>query len=126
MSSKPKLKSTYPLAIFDHLLQFKRDMAWAPEHFPLKKSISLLLDSFKEPASNLVDRFRSENTILFRMSSLELVSNHLREHFCSDIFSQALELDYRNFRVKSTDKIIETFLLTSIKSSLGCTILPTP
>ena len=99
MSNRAKLKSSNPLAIFDHLLQFRGDLAWAPENSPLKKVISLLLDSFEGQPSDLVDRFRHEKSILYRMSSLEFVSNHLREHFCSDTFSQALELDYRNFKL---------------------------
>ena len=93
-------------------------MAWAPENFPLQKAISLLLDSFQEQASNLIDIFRPENSILYRMSSLELVSTHLREHFCSDIFPQALELDYRNFRLKSSDKNYRNFLINKHKKFL--------
>ena len=82
------------------------------------RAYNLLLDCFEGQASNLVDRFRHKNSFLYKMSSLELVSNHLREHFCSDTFSQALELDYRNFKLKSTDKNYRNFLINKHKKFL--------
>ena len=93
-------------------------MLYAPKDFPLINTIALLLDSFKEQASTLIERFRSKNSVLYKMASLELVCDYIREHFCSDILSQALELKYRNFKLKADDKKYRLFLINKHKKFL--------
>ena len=86
-------------------------MQYAPKGFPLRIIVGLLLDSFKEQASTLIERFRSELSVLYKMSSLELICDYLRDYFCSDMLSQALELEYRNFKLKADDKKYRLFLI---------------
>ena len=52
------------------------------------------------------------------MASLELVCDYIREHFCSDILSHALELEYRNFKLKADDKKYRLFLINKHKKFL--------
>ena len=118
INSRDKLKSINPNLIFDHLIKFKRDMRYAPSGFPLKDKVNLFLNSFKEQANTLIEQFCHEQSILCKLASLELICNYLRDYFCSDILSQALELEYKQFKLKADDKKYRLFLITKHKKFL--------